>query len=126
MVSPWVTAPSRSPGVRRALVSPGHACRVFSLVALVRSSAGSQQLRELAARLRRHEHLTFGPGQLLVTVPSLGTVVLTESRTMIEIDLVVASEDAAARACAALVREIGDSPVVLTWLRDETLSARQR
>ena len=99
---------------------------MFSLVALVRSTAGSQQLRDLAARLRENEHLAFGPGQLLVTLPALGTVVMTESRTMIEIDLVVTSEDAAARACAALVREIGDAPVVLSWLRDETLSARQR
>lgn len=99
---------------------------MFSLVAIVRSSASSQELRDLAARLRENEHVGFGPGQLLVTLPTVGTVVMTESRTLIEIDLVVENEDAAARACAALVREIGDAPVALTWLRDETLSARLR
>ncbi len=103
-------------------MSPGHAGWVFSLVALVRSLSGSQELRDLAARLRENEHVSFGPGQLLMTIPRLGTVVVTESRTLIEIDLVVESEDAAARACAALVRELGMAPVTLAWMRDETLS----
>jgi hypothetical protein len=106
------------------LLLTGHAGRVFSLVAILRSSTSSQELRDLATRLREHEHVGFGPGQLLVTIPAVGTVIMTESRTLIEIDLVVENEDAAARACAALVRAIGSAPVALTWLRDETFSAR--
>ena len=58
----------------------------------------------------------------MVTVPRLGTVLVSELRTMLRVDITVEGEDAAARACATLVREIGSANVVIGWARDESLS----
>ena len=79
-------------------------------------------LRSVSARLRVHSHVNCAPGQLMVTVPRLGTVLVSELRTMLRVDITVESEDAAARACATLVREIGSANVVIGWARDESLS----
>lgn len=97
---------------------------VFTLVASIRPApaAGPSVLRSVSARLRVHSHVTCAPGQLLVTVPRLGTVLVSELRTLLRVDIAVETEDAAARACATLVREIGSANVVIGWARDESLS----
>ena len=97
---------------------------MFTLVASIRPApaVGPYVLRSVSARLRVHSHVNCAPGQLMVTVPRLGTVLVSELRTMLRVDITVESEDAAARACATLVREIGSANVVIGWARDESLS----
>jgi hypothetical protein len=97
---------------------------VPTLVASIRPApaAGTYVLRGLSARLRVHPHVNCAPGQLLVTVPRLGTILVSELRTLLRVDITVESEDAAARACATLLREIGSADVVIGWARDESLS----
>jgi len=95
---------------------------VFTLVASIRPApaVGPSVLRGVSARLRVHSHVKCTPGRLLVTVPRLGTVLVSELRTLLRVDIIVESEDAAARACATLVREIGSAEVVIGWARDES------
>jgi len=97
---------------------------VFTLVASIRPApaVGPYVLRGVIARMRVHSHVDCAPGQLLVTVPRIGTVLVSELRTMLRIDLTVDSEDAAARACATLIREIGTTDVVIGWARETSLS----
>ena len=101
-----------------------HAGRVFTLVASIRPApaVGASVLRGVIGRLRVHPHVNCAPGQVLVTVPRLGTVLVSELRTLLRVDNTVESEDAAARACATLVREIGSASVVIGWARDTSLS----
>ena len=110
--------------VGSAFAPSGHAERVFTLVTSIRPApaVGPYVLRSVIARLRVHSHVHCAPGQLLVTVPRLGTVLVSELRTFVRVDLTVDSEDAAARACATLVREIGTADVVIGWTRDPSLS----
>ncbi len=98
---------------------------MFSLVASVRPapSLGPTVLRRVVAGLRVHAHVDCAPGQVLVTVPRIGTALVSELRSVLLVELVVDSEDAAARACATLVREIGSSDIVISWARDTSLSA---
>ena len=97
---------------------------MFTLVASIRPApaVGPYVLRSVSARLRVHSHVPCAPGQLLVTVPRLGTVLVSELRTLLRIDITVETEDAAARACATLTREIGSANVVISWARDTSLS----
>ena len=97
---------------------------MFTLVASIRPApaVGPHVLRSVSARLRVHPHVICTPGQLLVAVPRLGTVLISELRTLLRVDVVVETEDAAARACATLVREIGSANVVISWARDTSLS----
>jgi hypothetical protein len=57
-----------------------------------------------------------------VSLPA-GTALVDESRTVLRVSLVVDSEDAAARACAALCLEVqaavGGFGVVVSWERRE-------
>jgi len=101
-----------------------HAGAVFSLVASIRPApaVGPYVLRSVMARLRVHPHLACAPGQLLVTVPRLGTVLVSELRTLLRVEVTVDSEDSAARACATLMRELGSADVVIGWARDTSLS----
>ena len=97
---------------------------MISLVAQLRTApgVGSAALRDVSTHLRAFEYVLCAPGRYLVTLPA-GTVLVDESRTVVVIDLVVASEDAAARACAAVAREVdaavGGFGVVLSWDRRE-------
>ena len=97
---------------------------MFTIVASIRPApaVGPYVLRSVTARLQVHPHVQTAPGQLMVSVPRLGTVLVTELRTMLNVNIVVASEDSAARACAALVRELGSADVVVGWARDTSLS----
>ena len=97
---------------------------MFTLVASIRPApqAGPHVLRLVSARLRVHAHVPCAPGQMLVTVPRLGTVLISEMRTLLRVDIIVETEDTAARACATLVREIGSANVVISWARDTSLS----
>ena len=104
---------------------------MISLVAQLRTApgVGSAALRDVSTHLRSFEHVLCAPGRYLVTLPA-GTVLVDESRTVVVIDLVVASEDAAARACAAVAREVdaavGGFGVVVTWARREQSVPAQR
>lgn len=95
---------------------------MISLVAQLRTSpgVGSAALRDVSAHLRSFDHVLCAPGQYLVTLPA-GTALVDESRTMLTVDLTVATEDAAARACAALTREVqvavGGFGVEISWSR---------
>ena len=97
---------------------------MISLVAQLRTApgVGSAALRDVSTHLRSFEHLLCAPGQYLVTLPT-GTALVDESRTVLRVDIVVASEDAAARACAALAREVdaavGSFGIVVSWSRRE-------
>jgi hypothetical protein len=95
---------------------------VISLVAHLRTApgVGSAALRDVSAHLRGFDHVFCAPGQYLVTLPA-GTALVDESRTGLLVDIVVATEDAAARACATLAHEIaasvGESTVMVSWKR---------
>ena len=97
---------------------------MFTLVASIRPAlaVGPYVLRRVIAGLRVHSHIDCAPGQLLVTVPRVGTVLVSELRTLLRVEITVDSEDAAARACATLVRAIGSPDVVIGWARDTSLS----
>ena len=97
---------------------------MFTLVASIRPApaVGPYVLRRVIAGLRVHSHVDCAPGQLLVTVPRVGTVLVSELRTFLRVDITVDSEDAAARACATLIREIGTTDVVIGWARETSLS----
>lgn len=104
---------------------------MISLVAQLRTApgVGSAALRDVSAHLRSFDHLLSTPGQYLVTLPA-GTALIDESRTVITVDFVITSEDAAARACAALAREVqaavGGFGVVVSWSRRELASLAPR
>ena len=85
---------------------------MISLVATVRPAT---------AALRAFDHAELSDGQLLVTVPQLGTVLVSELRNSLRVNIAVETEDAAARACAALVRTLG-SEVAIAWSREQLLS----
>ncbi len=97
---------------------------MISLVAQLRTApgVGSAALRDVSAHLRSFDHLLCAPGRYLVTLPT-GTALIDESRTLLRVNLVVETEDAAARACAALAREVatavGGFGVVIGWTRHE-------
>jgi len=109
----------------------GHCHWVISLVAQLRTApgVGSAALRDVSAHLRSFDHVLCAPGQYLVSLP-VGTALIAESRTVVTIDLVVTSEDAAARACAAVAREVeaalGGFGVVVSWARREMPAPAQR
>ena len=104
---------------------------MISLVAQLRTAPGvsSAALRDVSAHLRTFEHVLCAPGRYLVTLPA-GTVLVDESRTVVVIDVVVPTEDAAARACAAIAREVagalGGFGVLVSWARRELPVAAQR
>ena len=95
---------------------------MISLLAQLRTApgVGSAALRDVSARLRAFDHVLCAPGQYLVSLPA-GTALVTESRTLLTVDFAVASEDAAARACATLASEvhaaIGGFGVHVAWSR---------
>jgi hypothetical protein len=95
---------------------------VISLVAEVRTAQGigPAALRDVSAHLRSYDSVLCAPGRYLVTLGA-GTALVEESRTALWIDFVVDSEDAAARACAALTREVhiavGGFGIIVTWSR---------
>ncbi len=92
-----------------------------SLVATLRAqpATGCAPLRDLSARLLTNPAVACAPGQHLVTLPQVGTVLVDETRTTLRIHVTTDGEDAAARACAALLRLVADvSPaVVVSWAR---------
>ena len=93
---------------------------MISLTAVVRPAhdVGSYVLRDVSARLREFDHVLCAPGQILVTVPQLGTALLTESRTLLTVHIMTSTEDAAARACAALLRELRNAVGSVAASRD--------
>ena len=103
---------------------------MISLVAEVRTApgVGSAALRDVSARLRSFDSVLCAPGRYRATLPS-GTALVEESRTALWVDFVVESEDSAARACAALEREVksavGGFGITVTWGRREIAAARR-
>lgn len=102
---------------------------MISLTARVRPAheASSYLIREVATRLREFNNVQCAPGQLLVSVPQLGSALVSETRSELVINVVMPDEDAAARAGAALVREVtaavgnraSSRHLSISWTREE-------
>lgn len=109
---------------------------MISLTARVRPAheASSYLIREVATRLREFDHVRCAPGQLLVSVPQLGSALVSETRSELLVNVVMPNEDAAARASAALVREVTTAVgsrvsarhLSITWTREQFVPALLR
>lgn len=102
---------------------------MISLTAHIRPAheAGSYFIRHVSARLREFDHVPCAPGQLIAVIPGLGSALISETRSELVINIATETEDAAARASAALVREVSHAVgsrvtsrhVTITWSRND-------
>jgi hypothetical protein len=109
---------------------------VISLTARIRptSRAGVHLLKLVSDRLRDLDHVVCAADQLLVNIPGLGTVLVTETPAETLLNLVARSEDAAAPARATVTHEV-DAAIgsraaakllTVTWTREESIPALLR
>ena len=111
------------------MVSAAQTAAVISLTARVRPSheAGSHLIRSVSARLREHNHVLLASGQIITLIPELGSTLISEKRGELVVNIAMDSEDAAARASAALTREVthavgsrvSSRHVTITWTRND-------
>ena len=102
---------------------------MISLTAHIRPAheAGSYLIRHVSARLREFDHVPCAPGQLIAMIPGLGSVLVSETRSELVVNVAMDTEDAAARASAALMREVSQAVgsrvssrhVTITWTRND-------
>ena len=109
---------------------------MISLTAHIRPAheAGSYFIRHVSARLREFNHVPCAPGQIIALIPELGSALISETRSELVINIAMDTEDAAARASAALMREVAHAVgsrvssrhVTITWTRNEFVPAALR
>jgi hypothetical protein len=107
---------------------------VISLTARVRPTGdgGAYLIRHVGDRLREFDVVRCAPCQFLVTIPGLGSALVTETRREVALNVLMRNEDAAARAGAAIMRELRNAVggaaatdlLDVAWIREELVSAR--